>query len=158
MRAVAAFAVLMVLAACQNATPPGLSAGDRAAIDELVANYSSAFQAGDWEAWANFWTADAVYQIPEAPALVGREEILADAKTNQTPAEVELTITDSDGDGKWAWARVGWASARPATEDTPEMTMKGSLLWVFEKQADGSWLIDSECYNLDIPRDPPSEG
>ena len=36
--------------------------------------------------------------------------------------------------------------------------MEGSLLWVLEKQPEGTWLIDSETYNLDIPRDPPPEG
>jgi ketosteroid isomerase-like protein len=158
MRAPAALAILMLLSACQTVPPPEFSAGDRAEIAELVARYSSAFQAGDWTAWTDLWTTDAVYQIPEAPALVGRAEILADAQTSQGSAEVDITLTDSDGSGQWAWGRAKWVSARPATEGRAVMRMEGSILWVFEKQPDGAWLIDSECYNLDAPRDLPPEG
>lgn len=152
MRALAAFAVLMLVTACQTAPPTELGSDDRAAIDELVASYSSAFQAGDWTAWSHLWTPDAVYQIPDAPALVGREAILADAQTSQGSVAVDITLTDSDGSGKWAWGRAQWASGRPATEDRPALEMTGSILWVFERQPDGTWLIDSECYNLDAPR------
>ena len=158
MRALAALAVLTLVSACQTASPPELNAGDRAGIADLVASYSSAFQAGDWNAWTDLWTTDAVYQIPEAPALVGRAAILADAQTSQGSAEVSITLTDSEGSGRWAWARAKWVSARPATADRSEMRMEGSILWVFEKQPDGTWLIDSECYNLDAPRDPSPEG
>jgi ketosteroid isomerase-like protein len=38
----------------------------------------------------------------------------------------------------------------------PGMRMEGSVLWVLEKQGDGTWLIDTECYNLDHPGDVPS--
>jgi len=155
--AIVAVIALLYVATVPNAQPAGLSAGDRVAIDELLASYSAAYQAGDWDAWAALWTPDAVYQIPEAPALVGRDAILADART-QVPGDVNVTIIDSDGSGKWAWARGKWVSLRPATEERPELRMEGSFLWVLEKQPEGTWLIDSETYNLDIPRDPPPEG
>lgn len=151
MRALVASALLMLVSACQAAPPPEFSADDRAEIAELVASYSSAFQSGDWNAWSQLWTTDAVYQIPDAPALVGREAILADAQTSSGSVAVDITLLDSDGSGKWAWGRAKWASERPATEDRAALEMEGSILWVFEKQPDGMWLIDSECYNLDAP-------
>lgn len=155
--AILAVVALLYVATMPSAAPGGLSAGDRAAIDELLANYSDAYQAGDWDAWAALWTPDAVYQVPEAPSLVGREAILEDAR-GQVPADVQLTFTEVDGSGKWAWARCSWVSFRPATEESSEMRMQGSLVWVLEKQPDGAWRIDTETYNLDIPREPPQGG
>jgi len=154
----AALAVLMLVAACQASPPEGLSDADRAAIDELAASYRAAVRAGDWTAWTELWTTDGVFQILEAPAIVGREEILAKYQTFRVPTEMDLTISDVDGSGKWAWARGTWFFLAPATEEMPEIRMVGSFLWVLEKQSDGNWLIDTECENLDTPSDMPVEG
>ncbi len=75
-----------------------------------------------------------------------------------TPTEMKLTINESDGSGKWAWARGSWDFAATASEDMPEMRLAGSVLFVLEKQQDGTWLIDTECYNLDAPSEVPPEG
>ena len=71
---------------------------------------------------------------------------------------MKFTIDESDGSGPWAWARGTWNVVAAATEDMPEMSLGGSYLWVLEKQADGNWLIDTECYNLDAPMEAPPEG
>ena len=155
--ALVALGALFYFYTAPTAPPEGLTATDRASIAELGARYRAAARAGDWAGWTELWTTDAVYQIPEAPALVGHEEIMANAQAFPVPTDMNLTIDDSDGSGRWAWARGTWNFAAAATEDMPEMKMAGSFLWVLEKQTDGSWLIDTECYNLDAPMDPPSE-
>jgi len=158
MRALSAFAVLMLVSACQTAAPEGLLDADRAAIDELAASYQAAVRAGDLDAWVELWTTDAVYQIPEAPTLVGRDQIRADMELYPTPTEMNLTINESDGSGNWAWARGNWDFFAAATEDMAETKLTGSVLFVFEKQQDGTWLIDTECYNLDAPQEVVEEG
>jgi ketosteroid isomerase-like protein len=158
MRAIAAFSLLILVVGCQTAPPPGLTAADQEAIYELGLRYQAAARAGDWAAWTDLWTTDAVYQIPEAPALVGHEQIMANAQAFPVPTEMNVTIDDSDGSGKWAWVRGTWNFTAAATEEMPELRMFGSFLWVLEKQADGTWLIDTECYNLDEPSDIPVEG
>jgi uncharacterized protein (TIGR02246 family) len=149
-RAFAVFAVVLFPIACQTAPPDGLTSGDRAAIEQLSADYRAAALAGDWAAFAEKFTPDGVYQIPEAPTLVGREEIMANAEAFPVPTEMNLMIQDLDGSGNWAWLRGNWMFAAPG------MRMEGSVLWVLEKQSDGTWLIDTECYNLDHPGDVPS--
>jgi uncharacterized protein (TIGR02246 family) len=158
MRTLAAVAVLFFVAACQTTPPEGLTDVDRAAIAELAASYSAAGRAGDWAAMAELWTEDAVYQIPDAPALRGREAIVADFQAFPAPTEMDVSVSASDGSGKWAWARGTWFFAAAATEEMPEMRMEGGFLWVLEKQPDGKWQIDSECYNMDAPVDKPPEG
>jgi ketosteroid isomerase-like protein len=159
MRTPAAFPVLLLLGACQTAVPEGLSDADRAAIDQLSADYAAAALAADWDAWTELWTTDAVYQVPDGPALVGHAEIRAsvDAFT-VPPTEMNATVDAMDGSGKWAWARGNFVFAVPETEDMPEVRMVGSFLWVLEKQPDGTWLIDTECYNSDMPPEMPPEG
>jgi len=158
MRALLAVAFLMIVAACQTAPPEGLTAADQEAIYELGLRYQAAAVAGDWAAWTDLWTPDAVYQVPEAPTLVGHEQIMAEAQAFGVPTEMNFSIDESDGSGPWAWARGPWAVVFAATEDTPEVRVGGSYLWVLEKQADGNWLIDTECYNLDAPMEAPLEG
>ena len=155
----AALATLLLLSACQTAPPPEFTAADRAAIDEMAARYLTTARAGDWEAWTDLWTADAVYMNPDAPPLVGKAEIRGSVDVfPNPPSEMRVTLRDADGGGKWAWARGSFVFAMAATEGMPEMRMEGSFLWVLEKQADGSWLIDSECYNSDVPPPEVQEG
>jgi len=158
MRALAAFAVALVVTACQTAPPEGLTAADQEAIYELGLKYQAAAVAGDWAAWTELWTTDAVYQIPQGPTRVGHEQIMAEAEAFGVPTEMNFAIDESDGSGPWAWARGTWNVVAAATEDMPEMRMGGSYLWVLEKQADGNWLIDTECYNFDAPLETPPEG
>ena len=158
MRTLFAFAALLLVAACQSAPPEGLTAADQEAIYELGQKYRAAAVAGDWAGWTDLWTPDAVYQVPQGPTLVGHEQIMAEAQAFGVPAEMDFAIDRSDGSGGWAWARGTWNVVTVATEDMPTMTMGGSYLWVLEKQGDGSWLIDTECYNLDAPMETPAEG
>lgn len=152
MRTLAVVAVLFLVAAFQTAPQESLSETDRAAIEELAADYAAAVQTGDWVALGELWTADAVYQIPNAPALVGREAVVADfQRIMGPPVENFVRISALDGSGKWAWVRGTWLFVLAATEEMPEMRAEGSYLWVLERQPDGRWLIDTECYNLDVP-------
>lgn len=161
MRTLTAFAVLMLATACQTAPPPPmeLTAGDRAAIDELRAAYLETALAGDWDAWTDLWTEDGVYMVPDAPTLVGHAAIRASLDVFPgPPSDMRVTLNAVDGAGKWAWARGSFVFAMDATEEMPDMSMEGSFLWVLEKQADGGWLVDSESYNSDVPPPPPEEG
>jgi uncharacterized protein (TIGR02246 family) len=156
MRALVAFAVLFSVSACQTAPPEGLTAADRAAIDDVAAAYLSTALAGDWDAWTELWTPDGAYMVPDGPTLVGRAEIRSSLDVFAgPPTEMNVTVYAVDGSGKWAWARGNFIFAMAATEDMPEFGMEGSFLWVLEEQPDGSWLIDSECYNSDTPPPPP---
>lgn len=158
MRTLAALAGLLLVTACHTAPPAGLTDADRAAIDQIAADYAAANLARDWAALGGLWTEDAVYLGPEVPAIRGRDAIVADFQSYPRPSEIEVNVTASDGSGNWAWARGTWHYVAAATEETPEVTMDGSLLWVLEKQPDGTWLIDTECYNLDAPVEMPPEG
>jgi ketosteroid isomerase-like protein len=159
MRALAAVFVLLLVSACQAPQESEFTAGDRAAIDELAARYLSTAQAADWDAWTELWTADAVYMNPDAPPLVGQAAIRESMNVfPDPPTEMSASLGAVDGGGKWAWARGSFVFAMAASGDMPEMGMAGSFLWVLEKQPDATWLIDSETYNLDIPRPPPPEG
>ena len=158
MRAGAAVVCLMLVSACQTVPPEGLTVADQEAIYELTLRYQATVRAGDRAAWIELWTTDAEYQVPEAPTLVGRDRIRADMELFPTPTEMNLTINESDGSGNWAWARGNWDFFAAATEDMAEIRLAGSVLFVLKKQLDGTWLIDTESYNLDAPQEVVEEG
>ena len=158
MRVLALF-FLFVVAACQPAPPAEMTDADRAAIDALVGEYQATAVAGDWDAWSALWTEDAVYMVPGTPVLDGRQAIRVSLDAFPSPpSELRVSLGAVEGFGDWAWARGAYAMTMPAFEDMPEMTEVGKFLWVLEKQADGTWLIDSEAYNSDSPPPMPPEG
>ena len=159
MKALAALAFLFLVAACQTAPPLEMTAADRATIDAFLGEYQATALAGDWDAWTELWTADAVYMLPNVPPLVGRAAIRETLEAFPNPPnEMSVTLEGVDGSGKWAWVRGSFRFAMDASGDMPEMREVGSILWVLEKQSDGTWLLDSECYNSDIPLEMPPEG
>lgn len=154
--ALVAVVALLFVATRPTPTQMDLTAGDRAAIDQLSAEYLSTARAGDWDAWTDLWTPDAVYMVPDAPDLVGKPAIRESLDVfSGPPTEMNVRVAAVDGAGKWAWARGSFVFAMAASGEMPEMRMAGSFLWVLEKQGDGTWLIDSECYNSDSPPPPP---
>jgi ketosteroid isomerase-like protein len=158
MRTLAALAVLLLVTACTTAPPEGLTDADRAAVNRVVADYAASALAGDWAALGALWTPDAAYLVPEAPAIRGRDAIVATFQGSPPPTEAGVDVDAWDGTGNWAWVRGTWHWVTPATEEAPEMRGEGSFLWVMEKQPNGTWLIDTECFNSDAPRDMPAEG
>ena len=149
---------LLLPLGCQPAVGP-LSEADLIAIDDLVAEYRATAVAGDWDAWSALWTVDAVYMVPSAPALEGRAAIRASLDAFPTPPSgLDVTVGAVEGIGSLAWARGSYAMTMPAYEESPEFREVGKFLWVLKKQPDGTWLIDSECYNSDSPPPPQPEG
>lgn len=141
---------VIAIGACQPAVGP-LSDADLAAINDLGNAYQEVALAGDWDAWAAFWTEDARYQMPNAPILLGRAAIRESVDAFPALSEMNVTVDEIEGLGGLAWARGTFRYSGLMEGEEVPMGDAGSYLWVLEKQPDGSWQIAAECYNSDLP-------
>jgi ketosteroid isomerase-like protein len=65
---------------------------DIAAIKEVLNQYAMGCTAGDLDLWMSLWANDGVQMPPDAPALVGKEEIRSAAKPEFDDLDMNLTI------------------------------------------------------------------
>ena len=149
-------APLFLLLACQPQSA-GLSERDTAALRENAARYVSTALAADWDAWASQLTDDAVFLQPNGPAVEGRAAIRQWATGFTGMATFTAPVAEISGAGSVAYARGTYTFAMgPKAADQTSDT--GKWLTVYERQADGSWLIKRNIWNSDrlLPTSPPA--
>jgi uncharacterized protein (TIGR02246 family) len=139
----------VALIACQPGAGP-LSEEDVAAIRNLLATYEQAALSGDWDTWSGIWTEDAVYMVPNSPAIRGREAIEASV-AGPVPQEFTVTIDEIDGRGDLAFVRGSFALTMVFEGEAEPVEEAGKSLWIVRQQPDGTWLVAVECYNSDLP-------
>ncbi len=138
--------------ACQ---PPAREAGplseeDVAAIRSASQAWAEAFKADDDAAAIAFSTEDAVLMGPNMPALQGRAA-LEEYVAGFAVTDFSVTRLEIDGRDDLAFERSAYVVSfvpEGLTEPTAE---PGKYLIIWRKQADGSWLIATQIWNLDLP-------
>ena len=119
---------------------------DLAAIEKLRRQDIAATLSQDLTALSNLWTDDIVRLQQGAEAEVGKPALLASEKRRRealpdfrvvsyVPDMKELTVT-SDG---WAFEWGYFTGTYVATPGGDETRIRGKLLRILRKQADGSW-------------------
>jgi uncharacterized protein (TIGR02246 family) len=106
---------------------------------------------GDFEAWLDSFTDDAIVMAPDEPALISKQAIAQwhapyfgqhDLHEETDEREVEVF-------GDWAFIRAHWTwtltpkSGGEITEST------GNSIWILGRQPDKSWKIARGIYNYD---------
>lgn len=128
------------------------SAQTAAAIERLSEAWIEAFELGDAEAFAAFFTEDAIYAANNGELLRGREEI-RDAMNRWAGRRPEGV----DGDVRTTKLRVratgdvAYMVTRFTITATPpgRVVEAGHLLAVLRRQPDATWLIESLVGNRD---------
>jgi ketosteroid isomerase-like protein len=157
-----AVALALVVAACQ---PPAQDVGalsdpDIAAIKANLDGVVAAELAGDWDKLGDFLTEDFVGMGADMPAVEGKAAWIEFLKgMGIEVSKLSVDYLEIDGRGDLAYVRgmymetVSFGGSEPAE-------MVGKFVWIFEKQADGSWLASMGIGNSDAPETepPPPEG
>lgn len=127
---------------------------DLALIYELWNEYGSAVHDGDLERWMALWVDDGKRMAPNAPASIGLEQIRAAAGPlfdlfifeafRVSPDEVQIL-------GDRAYAHGTFAYSMTPKEGGDLIEDNGKFLTILQKQADGSWKIEIDCFNSDLP-------
>jgi ketosteroid isomerase-like protein len=150
------YVVLLVLLfcatfACQSTGSGTLSNADLAAIkktaDQAISMFGSPTK--DWSVVGELYAQDAVAFLSNAPAIKGREAIVALLQTFPPILEYRQTKLEFEGFGQFAYDLEEWSMTFKVSE-TATSTDTGRLVWIWRKQADGSWKVWREMSSSDI--------
>jgi ketosteroid isomerase-like protein len=138
--------------ACQPKGPAALSDADQAAIkktaDEAISMFGSPTK--DLSVLGKLlYAEDAVAFLSNAPALKGREAIVALLQTFPPILEYHQTRLEFEGSGQFAYDLEEW-SMTSKLSGAGTATDTGRLVWIWRKQADGSWKVWREMSSSDI--------
>jgi ketosteroid isomerase-like protein len=100
-------------------------------------------QADDPTAWVFDYTEDAVFDGGGEHAVVGRDALLAMARSMSPLGSVSIRPLRTQGDGGLAavWAEASWVS-RPIEGQPTQVDVRGIIVW--RKEPDGVWRVALE--------------
>ena len=102
-----------------------------------------ALGASDPTAWVDHYTEDATFDGGGEHAVVGRESLLAMARSMRPLDSVSIRPLRTEGrDGLAAvWAEASWVSGR-GESDPVDVSVRGIMVW--RKEPDGVWRVAME--------------
>lgn len=138
--------------ACQPKGPAAFSNADQAAIQKTVAQVIAMFSSPtkDWSAFGKLlYAEDAEAFLPNAPAIKGREAIVALLQTFPPVLDYRQTRLEFEGFGQFVYDLEKW-SMTSKLSGASTVTDTGRLIWIWRKQTDGSWKVWREMSSSDV--------
>lgn len=129
---------------------------DLAAVRKIVeareAKYAAAYNRQDAAAIAALHTEDAIVMPPNRKMVKGPQGVQAMTEEDfqMGVGNLVLTTLSVDGSGDLVY-EIGKYSASIQVSGQPAMQDSGKYLAVWEKQADGNWLIQADIWNSSLP-------
>jgi len=125
-----------------------LAPSDVSAIRAAERALAEAFESADPTAWVDFYTDDAIFVGPGAPAIEGRAALIEVAPhISISSMRIEAQSTFGAGDFAATYGRGIWLSG-PKGSDAP--TVRRRFLMVWRRDPDGAWRIAREMLNEDL--------
>lgn len=143
-------ALALGLTACQPGAAP-LSDADLAAIQGVPDRYAQLSLAQDFAGAARLFTEDAVRMPPNQEVHQGRDAILAFLEQFPPVTEFEAAAVEVTGSGDLAVGRGTFSFTAPVEGASEPMQERGKWMAIWQKQADGSWLMSHDIWNSDMP-------
>ena len=141
--AVLALAIAVLAGCAQMTKPPAMAAFDESEIRQAERELEAALSAADPTAWVAYYTEDAVFVAPGAPAVQGRDALLQMARSMKPLSRVKIEALKTEGAGPVAavYGRGTWVSgAGTPTQSTSTVR----LIIVWRKGNDGRWKVAQE--------------
>lgn len=127
---------------------------DIAAINELYDQYGLGANTGDLDLFLSLWADDAIRMEPDAPAIVGIEQIQARFEFFFGQFDQKLDIhgeTEVQVSGDMAFSRGAFSVSLAPKKEGPTSYINGKWMDILKRQADGSWKIFRDCAIFDTP-------
>jgi ketosteroid isomerase-like protein len=142
--------ILIFIFSCQNqeSATRDLTNDDHTAIEATIEKYIKAVLDQDLKSLAQAYTVEGIRLEPNR-AVIGRKEIESLPKDeNAQLTNIDWKTESINGEGNFArW----WGTFRSNVVIKPqgnEIIQEGKWLAVLRKQPDGTWLIESDIWNL----------
>ena len=116
------------------------SAEQQELFDAGIQDYLAAFNAGDYETVASYWTEDAISCPPIGEEIEGRDALREFYRTTFESLAPKLSgySCDCHFDGSTVCVRERWiVTMNPAGQ--PSQTLTGRGLWAGRRGSDGVW-------------------
>ncbi len=126
---------------------------DVATIQQVVSEWTAAYNASDADALAALYADDAVYMAEGEPARIGKSAIRDsfvqgfELGTYTSEDAIDELIVSQD----WAIARGNWAEELVPQGGSDPVQEVGKSMWLIQRQPDGSWKIKWQIWNRDAP-------
>ncbi len=148
-------ASLLTLSGCSNLAPSENRAADTQAIKDTESAMVKDIAGKDADKWAQYYTNDAALSLPNAPVIVGRENIRAGVKPLLADPNFALTFAATKAEvarsGDIGYTRGAYSLTVTDPKTKQPFTDKGKYVTIFRKQPDGKWLIIEDISNSDLP-------
>lgn len=129
---------------------------DQDAICDVLRQYGTFVDNGDFESWIALWTADGCQMPPSAPSRIGLDAIREGMQPlfDEMYFDFELVnIEEASVFGDLGLTRCTYslrATPRGGGE-TVDVMADGKALTLYRRGSDGSWKIAYDCFNSNIP-------
>jgi len=142
--------VAMVLAGCQPNGQAMLSDTDRAAIKKTSEQIVALFDAKDYPALVKLYAEDAILFPSNAPNVKGHEAIIRYCQKFPPYSNYRHETQEIEGMGNLVYDLENF-SFTLMPPGVPAYQITGRCIWIWQKQADGSWKVWREIANRDHP-------
>lgn len=124
----------------------------RTAIEAVTIRWGEGYNAGDAAAVAALYAEDATLLPPNAEAVQGRAAIeeFFKAELELGATDLKLTTISVGGGGDVAY-EVGRFTVAIPSEGGEMMRDEGKYLAIYQHQADGTWKVQFDTWNSDLP-------
>jgi len=124
---------------------------DILAIDNVRLAFNTAFGTHDIQALDSLVDADAIWSIPGAPTIFGKDSVVAAyaGAFKSDHSALEIKPGDIQASGDWAILTTEFIRTDTMIMDTASMVtqVSGHNLLAFKKQSNGSWKIARDIWN-----------
>ena len=146
-------ATLLLAAAALTGCAQTFQTGASRAFDEAELRAAEralirALESSDPTAWVYWYTEDAVFVGPGAPAVQGRAALLqmAGAMKPLSSVNIKPLRTEASGNLAYVYGQGSWINGRPPNAGA---TSYVRILMVWRKESDGQWRVAQELLDAD---------
>ena len=139
-------ASVLFFTSCQSPSPPVLTEADKQYLKDLFARDQEAWNQGEREQYINRYAADAIFMIPNAEQLVGKDAIRT-FLSSFPDVKISFNVIEIMGSADLAYVQGAYTISNPADS----LLDKGKFVDFFKKFPDDKWLVIRDIFNSDLP-------